>query len=474
MIFPLSPYSTTLRYFHQSVNQSFHFLVPEGKSLLYYGRYIPGSLPELKSSRCVVVSHDLPAGNLPASGKEQIQFVHSAYDAYKPEGTFDYIILNGALGESHDICNLLKNLGSACTPATRLIIYQHNYLWQGIINLAERLRVIQKGTIQNWISVRDLKSFLNGMGFQVLRTFRQTLCPVKMGCLGPLLNSLAAIIPLFDFCKLDQYILARPMALPQPEEMTAPSLSVVLTVRDERDNIAPIVTSLPQICPDQEILFVEGHSQDGTREEIERVMALYPEKNIRVMIQPGKGQGDAIRSGFKSARGDIIILYEGDGTSTPGDIQFFYDALCSGRFEFVEGSRFIYPFDNRSMPVLNKAGNIFFARWFSWFLGQHTTDVLSGIKAITRKEFETIYAHWGFMGLDDPFGDFELLYGAFRFGLNFCEIPMHYRPRFYGVSKSRVFHHGFYLLRMAARGYWMFRSTTVHKGKINRGGASLP
>jgi hypothetical protein len=471
MIFPLSPNAGTLSYFHHSVNRAFRFLAPEGKSLLYYGRYLPGLMPDLRAARAVIVSHDLPPTK-ETLHNESVQFVHSAYDAYKPEGTFDYIILNGALGESHDICRLLKNLLPACTPSTRLIIYQHNYLWQGIINIAEKLRIIEPGTIQNWISVRDLKSFLNGMGFQVLRTFRQTLCPLKLGFLGPLLNRMAAIIPMFDFCAFDQFIVARPAVLAEPEQKGA-SLSVVLTVRDERGNIEPVVASLPQICPEQEILFVEGHSKDGTREEIERVMALYPEKNIRVMTQSGKGQGDAIRAGFKAAHGDIIILYEGDGTSAPGDIQYFYDALCSGRFEFVEGSRFIYPFDNRSMPLLNKAGNILFARWFSWVLGQHTTDVLSGIKAITRKEFETIHANWGFMGLDDPFGDFELLYGAFRFGLNFCEIPMHYQPRSYGVSKSQVFRHGLYLLRMAARGFWMFRSTTVHKGKINRG-ASLP
>jgi hypothetical protein len=440
--------------------------VPEGKSLLYYGRYLPGLLPELNSSHCVIVSHDpIAAEELDVHKKEQIQFVLSAYDDYEPEGHFDYIILNGALGESNDVCKLLKNLKSACNPSTRVIIYQHNYLWQGLINLAEKFKVIQKGAIQNWISVRDLKSSLNGMGYDVVRTFRQTLCPLKAGFLGPVINRMAVIVPFFDFLKFNQYIIARPNIQSFQGIENPQSLSIVLTVRDERGNIEPIVNSLPQVCPQQEILFVEGHSTDGTLEEIERVKKLYPEKKIRVLIQPGKGQGDAIRVGFKAAMGDIIILYEGDGTSSPEDIQYFYDALNSGRFEFVEGSRFIYPFDDQSMPMLNKAGNIFFARWFSWFLGQHTTDVLSGIKAITKKEYDTIYAHWGFIGLNDPFGDFELLYGAFRFGINFCEIPMHYRPRSYGVSKSRVFCHGFYLLRMAARGFFIFRSTIAAKTK---------
>jgi len=470
MTFPISPNSQSIQYFHRSVNRALRFLIPEGKSLLYYGRYLPGLLPDLNSSLCVIVSHDLLSPEeLSNLESERIRFVHSPYNDYKPEGSFDYIVLNGALGESHDICSLLKNLQSVCLPSTRLILYQHNYLWQGVINIAERFHIIEKGTIQNWISVRDLDSTLNGMGYNVLRTFRQTLCPLKLGFLGPLINSLSVLLPIFDFLKLNQFIVARPTAQITRIGMLPKSLSIVLTVRDERDNIEPIVVSLPDICPAQEILFVEGHSSDGTREEIDRVITKYPEKNIRVMTQPGKGQGDAIRFGFRAALGDIIILYEGDGTSVPEDIRYFYDALDTGGFEFVEGSRFVYPIDNRSMPALNKGGNILFACWFSWFLGQHTTDVLSGIKAINKKEFDTIYNHWGFLGFEDPFGDFELLYGAFRFGLNFCEIPMHYRPRSYGISKSHIFRHGFYLLRMAARGYWMFRATVSHKTKKDTG-----
>jgi len=303
----------------------------------------------------------------------------------------------------------------------------------------------------------DLNACLTGLGFRKIRTFRQTICPVKFLLVGPLLNFLADLIPLFDLLKLDQFILARPGLELTQGAQAGKSLSIVLTVRDEKGNVEPIVRSLPQVCADQEIVFVEGHSTDGTAEEIERVAAAFPEKNIRLLRQPGQGQADAIRTGFRDSAKDILILYEGDGTSDPADIGYFYKAICSGRFDFVEGSRFIYPLDGGTMPLTNRIGNIFFAKWFSWFLGQHATDVLSGIKACSRREFALIDRFWGFLKTEDPFGDFELLYGAFRFGLNFCEIPIHYRPRPYGRSKTRVFRHGFYLLRMAARGYILFR-----------------
>jgi len=176
------------------------------------------------------------------------------------------------------------------------------------------------------------------------------------------------------------------------------------------------------------------------------------------MGQPGKGQGDAVRVGFKAAKGDIVILYEGDGTSDPGDLQYFYQAMSNGYCEFIEGSRFVYPLSNAAMPPANKIGNWLFAKWFSFFLGQNSRDVLSGIKAILKRDYQLLYDRWGFLGFNDPFGDFELLYGAARQGLKFGEIPMRYYPRTYGETKTKVFHHGLYLLRMSLRGYWIFRS----------------
>lgn len=372
-------------------------------------------------------------------------------------GKFDYIILNGILGQSKDICGLFKNMLAACQPSTRIIIYQYNYLWQGILTLAEKLNLKKREGVQNWLSVNDLSTYLAGAGFQVTRIFRRTIFPLNFFGLGKLINFIFTLVPFFDFLKLDQFIIARP----DPNLFTQKlpkSLTICLTVRNEKGNIEPIVKSIPKICSEQEILFVEGHSSDGTREEILRVINKYPKKNIRVMGQPGIGQGDATRVGFKAAQGEIIIIYEGDGTSDPGDIKYFYQAMASGRFEFIEGTRFVYPKDNQTMPLINQLGNIFFAKWFSFFLGQRTTDVLSGIKAILKRDYNLLYKRWGFLGFQDPFGDFELLYGAARMGLKIGEIPIRYYPRTYGKTKTKPLTHGLYLLKMAAKGYLIFRN----------------
>ncbi|KKR88169.1 MAG: Glycosyltransferase [Candidatus Woesebacteria bacterium GW2011_GWB1_41_10] len=415
----------TRRYYHERIRKTLQFIIPSGKRVLFFGP-----------------SHEVGA----KSGK------------YKVNGKFDYIIVNGVLGKSKDMMQVLTNLQSVCTPETRLIVYQHNFLWQGILSVLEKLNLKRVEGVQNWLSITDLKAYLEAAGFGITRMFRRTLCPAYLGGVGELINYIAAILPIFDPLKLDQFIIARPSPMLFPNGKPE-SLTICLTVRNEKGNIEKIVRELPKVCKKQEILFVEGHSTDGTREEIERVIKLYPQKNIRVIGQPGRGQGDAIRVGFKDARGDIVILYEGDGTSDTGDIKYFYEAMRERRFEFIEGSRFVYPLDYKSMPLSKQLGNIFFAKWFSFFLGQTSTDVLSGIKAILKKDYETLYERWGFLGTHDPFGDFELLYGAARMGLKFGEIPMRYYPRVYGKPHSKLFTHGIFLLKMAAHGYWTFRKT---------------
>ncbi len=442
-------------YYFKRIDETFQFLVSPGARVLYYGTCHQVVTTQLQASQCVVVDQYSRWPDPRILEADHIEYHYTDFHSFEPEGTFDYVVLNAALGETPDICQLLKTVSKVCTPSTRIIIYQHNYQWQTALNLAGLAGLKERERTQNWLSIGDLSSYLTAAGFERVRAFRRTLLPVDLGGVGRFINEAAAYIALADPFKLDQFIVAR-LAPEEPEE-DEPSLTICLTVRDERDNIEPIVRALPTVCSEQEILFVEGHSSDGTLEEIERVIEAYPDSNIRVIGQPGKGQGDAIRVGFEDAKGDIVILFEGDGTSDPEDIQYFYDAIRSRRAEFVEGSRFVYPLSTRQMPPINQLGNMLFAKWFSFFLGQNATDVLGGIKAIRRSDFQKIYDNWGFLGIHDPFGDFELLYGAARFGLRLGEVPMRYRPRPYGESKTDVFLHGKRLVRMAARGYKIFR-----------------
>ena len=442
-------------YYYNLISKSLKFLIPEGKTLLYYGHYNSSIIPSLKPSYSICVSEEKNFDFLYNKDYPNISFVHTQFQDYIPKKKFDYIVLDVAIGKTEDICHLLKNISQACYSHTRIIVHQENHLWQSLLKFAALLGLKKKEKTKNWLSVGDVYSYLKTAGFEPIRSFNKNLFPVKMGFIGPLINSISSFLPIFDFAKLDQFVIARILSLPEED----PSTTICITVRDEEANIEPLVRSLPRICNNQEILFVEGHSTDNTVQEIKRLQLMFPEKNIRLIHQPGIGQGDAIRIGFHQAKGDIIVLYEGDGTSDPSDIQYFYECIKNGRFEFIEGSRFSYPIVSESMPILNKIGNIIFAKWFSLFLKQRTTDVLSGVKAITRKNFVAIYNTWGFLDVYDPFGDFELLYGSLRYGLKIGEIPIRYKPRLHGASKTRFFKHGSYLIKMAWKGYFVFRNS---------------
>lgn len=441
-------------YYYRSIEKVLKFLIPSQKNILYYGAHNLSALNALQPTKAICIDVTAKTKN----DFSNIQLVTSDYHNYSPAEKFDYVVLDVAIGQTEDICRLLENLHSACERHTRIIIHQENYLWQWIFRLASAIGLKNKEATQNWLSIGDVKSYLHASGFEVTRVFRKTVFPLQLIFIGPLLNYFFSIIPLLDFFKLDQYIIARKKISRNISDAES-SLTICLTVRDEEENIEHIVKSLPQLTERQEILFVEGHSKDKTVSEIQRMQKDFPQKNIHLLHQKGKGQGDAIRIGFKNAEGDIIILYEGDGTSNPDDIKYFYEAMKNNHYEFIEGSRFVYPLENKSMPFFNKVGNIFFSKWFSMFLNQRITDTLSGIKAIFKKEFQMIDSSWGFLGINDPFGDFELLFGAAKYGLKIGEIPIRYKPRTYGISKTNVWRHGSYLFRMALNGYFIFRQS---------------
>lgn len=428
----------------------FSFVIPPSQDVLIIGQEGDLELDELSPRRGVAV---YPDGVAPEGCPYEC---HRGLELREIQGVFDYIILKNVLGVHQDIGSFLVLLNDFCKPDTRVIVYCHNYLWKPALGLAELLHLKRPGGLENWLSVREIENAMTVAGFQRASVHYSMLLPLAARGLGPLVNEAGKFLFFLDWLKLNQFQIFRPLPEPRSRKKDD-SLTICLTCRDERDNIERLVQSIPTLCQNQEILFVEGHSSDGTRAEIERVIKAYPEKNIRVIGQPGKGQGDAIREGFSNAKGKIIILLESDMTSPPENVAYVYRSIRLRHAEFVEGSRFIYPLSSQAMPVINQIGNWGFAYFFAWLFRQHMTDVLSGIKAIRKSDFEKIRSRWNEWGIDDPFGDFELLFGAMRLGLKAAEQPIHYRPRPYGTTKTRVLPHGKILAKMAARAFFKFR-----------------
>jgi glycosyltransferase involved in cell wall biosynthesis len=223
---------------------------------------------------------------------------------------------------------------------------------------------------------------------------------------------------------------------------------VIVPARNERGTIEEIIRRVPAMGGHTEILFVEGHSTDGTRGEIESAIARHRERDIRLIPQTGEGKGDAVRAGFAAAKGEVLAILDADLSVAPEALTRFYEALRQGQGEFVNGSRLVYQLERESMRFLNLLGNKFFSACFSWLLDQPVKDTLCGTKALFKKDYDRIVLNRAFFGRLDPFGDFDLLFGASKLNLKIVEIPVRYQARVYGLTNIRRFRHGLLLLRM--------------------------
>ena len=451
----LTRWRTRHRFYHERIVQYLRFVIPQGESVLMLGCEDGALLEALKPARGMGIDSSQAMIGLARERHPKHQYKVALDFTPRDAEKFSYIVLNDITGEVGDVFDFFTAVAGSCNGSTRVILLQHNYLWRPILRVAESLGYKRPEGRQNWLGANDLDVFLAGTGFELVARHAKLFCPLRLLGLGPAINAVAGLLPFVSRFASTDILVARLAG--QRDRWAQKSASIVLTTRDERENIEPMVRSVPDVGSHTEIIFVEGHSVDGTREEIERVIAAYPDRDIRLLGQPGTGQGDAIRTGFAAATGDVIILLEADQTSPAADVKKAFEIVASRRAEFVNGTRFVYPREKGAMPFANALGNTMFAIWFTWFLGQRTTDVLCGIKAIDRTQFRRLSKNWGSLGLFDPFGDFELLFGAARLGMKISEVPTRYGCRQYGVPKSQLVRHGSMLLRMAVRAAMVFK-----------------
>lgn len=366
-----------------------------------------------------------------------------------PDEKFDVIVIMHVIGWVEDVQKLFENLHRCCHPRTRLIIGYYNHLWEPIIKLAEFVGIKQKAPQLSWLSRHDIENLLYLAGFEAFRATRRMLLPIKVPLLSLLVNKYLAPLPGFNALCLNKYINARPQPRPDDGWKERYTVSVVIPARNESGNIENAVKRLPHLGKHTEIIFIEGNSTDDTWTMIQSVQQRYTSTHdIKIGRQQGRGKGDAVRTGFAMATGDILMILDADLTVPPEDLPKFYQALATGKAEFINGSRLVYPMEKRAMRFLNMLGNKFFSSVFSWLLEQPIKDTLCGTKVMFRSDYERLIENRSFFGDFDPFGDFDLLFGAYKLNLKIIDLPIRYRERTYGDTNISRWKHGILLLRM--------------------------
>jgi glycosyltransferase involved in cell wall biosynthesis len=292
-----------------------------------------------------------------------------------------------------------------------------------------------------------MRNMLSLAGWDVIR--QQSRLLMTLPCLG-----LEKIVNRFFTPFLSQLALTVfQIARPAPKARGQQTVSVIIPARNEAGNIEDAVRRMPHLGKHTEIIFIEGNSTDHTWTEIERVMRQYPDVDIKTMRQTGKGKGNAVREAFAAASGEILMILDADLTVPPEELCKFYDVLVCGRVDFANGVRLVYPMDDKAMRFCNLCANKFFGLAFSWALGQPIKDTLCGTKVLFKTDYERIAANRAHFGDFDPFGDFDLIFGASRLNLRTIEIPIRYQRRAYGTTQISRFRHGLILLRMVLFAY---------------------
>jgi len=436
-------------HYHQQLARHFQALVPKGQRVLELGCGDGRLLAALQPIVGVGVDFSHTALQNARQQHPHLHWVHADVHHLPIGGSFDVIILSDLLNDVWDVQVLLERLRSVCHARTRIIINSYSRLWQLVLSLAERLGFKNKLLLQNWFTPEDILNLLGLAGYEPIKRSREILLPIQIPLLSSFLNNFVVKLPFFSLFALTNYVVARPLGVgPRLGASASPSVSIIIPARNEAGNIAEIFQRIPTLGRATELIFVEGHSKDDTHAVIAREIKKHPHIQARLLKQTGTGKANATWQGFAAASNDILMILDADLSVPPEDLQRFYDAIAANKGEFINGARLVYPMEQNAMRTANLIGNKAFSLIFSWLLGQTVKDTLCGTKVLYREDFELLAREYALFNKVDPFGDFDLLFGATKLNLRIVDLPIRYRERVYGQTNIQRWRHGAMLLRI--------------------------
>jgi glycosyltransferase involved in cell wall biosynthesis/ubiquinone/menaquinone biosynthesis C-methylase UbiE len=455
-------------YYHDYVERSLRSLIRDGSTVLELGCGTGNLLAALRPSRALGLDLSSEIVRVARRNHPHLAFEVGDAESFQiPNTTFDFVVASDLVGELEDIAAMLDRVREVSHEETLLILTFHNPAMEAALRGAQRAGWSMAPARQNWVGRLAMTNLLELADFRVERIAHGLLVPKQIPLIAPLANRYLSGRRAFSYIDLVNVVVARPiMPRPQPEAL---SVTVLIPCRNEIQNIEPAIERTPEMGSHTEILFVDGASTDGTKEHIEEMIERYRGvRDIGLLLQVPDadyarpkdhpdaptvmlklGKGDAVRKGFDVAKGDVLMILDADLTVPPEDLPRFLDPIAKRKADFVNGTRLVYPMEEQAMKFINYLGNWFFSVLFTWLLEQPIRDTLCGTKVLRKVDYERIKAGRAHFGEFDPFGDFDLLFGASRCGLRIIEVPVRYRKRIAGVSKVRVSQHGWLLIGMS-------------------------
>lgn len=434
-------------FYHQSIENFIKFIIPPQKKVLEIGCSTGDLLATVKPTYGLGI--DLAEEMVKIAQKKYPKYKFLAADAQNIQvgEKFDYVIFSDLIGNLDDIQLSFEQLHKVIDDQSRIIITYYNFLWEPILNLATSWGLKMPQPTQNWLSNNDITILLYLSDLEVVKQGALLLLPIHIPILSNFLNRFVAKLPGFkQLCLVQYFIIRKKPTSYSDQDFT---VSVIIPARNEKENIEQVILRIPKLGKSTEIIFVEGGSKDQTKNQIRSMIKKYRQKNI-ILVNQGNGIGkaDAVRRGFAKAKGEILMILDADLTVAPETLIKFYNELRLRKGELIIGSRLVYPMEKQAMRFLNILGNKFFSLIFSFLLDQKIKDTLCGTKVLFKNDYQAIAKNRKYFGDFDPFGDFDLIFGASKLNLKILEIPVRYQARTYGETNISRFKHGLLLLKM--------------------------
>lgn len=380
--------------------------------------------------------------------------VNSVLELPKLDAGYPLVVWDGIINFQEDVQKLMHTVREKSSRRTRLALIAYNSYFNPLYKIATFLKLRRGQAPKAFLTYTAIENLARLSGWEVVRVRQVGLCPIPLLFIDKLINWLGPVIPFFRNFSIATVIVFRPV-----EQEKKHSLSIVIPARNEKGNIENALKRLEYMHGiDFEVIFVEGNSTDGTWEEILRVKDAYSHKfQLKALKQTAKGKNDAVRVGFAAASKEVLTILDADLTAEPEFMLRFLDAYNNGLADFINGNRLTLPMEKEAMQTLNFFGNLFFAKALNKILQLNIGDCLCGTKMLAREDYLRIKRWREEFGDFDPFGDFELLFGASLLCLGAIDVPVIYRARSYGTTNISRFTHGWMLLKMTMIGFFRIR-----------------
>jgi hypothetical protein len=339
---------------------------------------------------------------------------------------FDHIII-ADIEHQKNISENLIELSKNITDDARIIVISKSLVWSLLIKIYKKIFHKFAPSSYNFLPYQNLKSYLMESNLEIIRNEKIIFLPFYIPYFTNLLNKIFRLPVLNFFCLINITIVKR-----KNIKENYHSISYIIPCKNEEGNIEKFEEELKN-NKNEEFLFGDDNSSDSTKQKILKLMEKF--HNVSIYDGPGISKSKNVYKGIELSNGEIIVIYDADHTVKFEDIKKAIKILNSTNADMINCTRMIYPQEINAMKRLNFFGNIMFAKFFSIIFDKKITDTLCGTKIFYKKNWSALAKYTSCWGIEDRWGDFDLLLSAYKNNLKIIEVPVHYYERDSGKTK---------------------------------------